>query len=300
MRATGSGAGCGEHWPLCNGQVVPRSGTAKTIIEFVHRITSGLSLIAVFVLARITYTHRQLTQAHRRVALASCILMVTEALIGAGLVLFGLVAENQSMGRAFSLALHLANTFLLLSSVTLTAYWASWKNPSINLQVSKSTWMICVLMLIACMWIGISGAVAALGDTLFPSQGIIEGIAADFSTASHFLIRLRILHPVIAVSVSCAILIFCQWIKSRTGEVTPRDTNRFSNALTLAVFAQVAIGFGNVVLLAPVWMQLVHLLMADFVWMLLNLLIASVLFSDSMSNSNEKGATLSAQVAPKE
>ena len=34
VRATGSGAGCGQHWPPCNGAVVPRSPTAETAIEF--------------------------------------------------------------------------------------------------------------------------------------------------------------------------------------------------------------------------------------------------------------------------
>ena len=37
VRASGSGAGCGNHWPLCNGQVIPVSPGWHTVIEFTHR-----------------------------------------------------------------------------------------------------------------------------------------------------------------------------------------------------------------------------------------------------------------------
>ncbi|MGH8637336.1 MAG: COX15/CtaA family protein, partial [Burkholderiales bacterium] len=50
VRATGSGAGCGAHWPLCNGVVLPRSPTIATIIELSHRVTSGIALVAVLAL----------------------------------------------------------------------------------------------------------------------------------------------------------------------------------------------------------------------------------------------------------
>ena len=50
VRASGSGAGCGSHWPLCNGEVIPQPERIATVIEFFHRITSGLALIAVLVM----------------------------------------------------------------------------------------------------------------------------------------------------------------------------------------------------------------------------------------------------------
>src|SRR5215467_12703113 len=47
VRASGSGAGCGRHWPLCNGEVVPRPTSVATVIEATHRATSGLALVGV-------------------------------------------------------------------------------------------------------------------------------------------------------------------------------------------------------------------------------------------------------------
>ena len=100
VRATGSGAGCGEHWPLCNGVVIPRDPSAATIIEFSHRLTSGLALISVVVL--LVWVWRAFKPGHpaRRGAAWTVFFMVTEAGVGAGLVLFQLVAENASMARA--------------------------------------------------------------------------------------------------------------------------------------------------------------------------------------------------------
>ncbi|MFN8454080.1 MAG: COX15/CtaA family protein [Anaerolineae bacterium] len=47
VRASGSGAGCGSHWPLCNGEVIPRTPQMETLVEFTHRLTSGLALLLV-------------------------------------------------------------------------------------------------------------------------------------------------------------------------------------------------------------------------------------------------------------
>ncbi|MGQ9832522.1 MAG: COX15/CtaA family protein [Candidatus Villigracilaceae bacterium] len=47
VRATGSGAGCGSHWLLCNGEVIPQSPSVHTLIEFTHRMMSGLALVLI-------------------------------------------------------------------------------------------------------------------------------------------------------------------------------------------------------------------------------------------------------------
>src|SRR5512139_906295 len=125
VRATGSGAGCGSHWPLCQGVVLPRAPQIETIVEFTHRLSSGLVVLLALVL--LTWAWRAYPKGHsvRLGAVMAMVFTVTEALVGAGLVLFGLVAQNQSVARAFSVDVHLVNTFLLLASLTLTALWAS-------------------------------------------------------------------------------------------------------------------------------------------------------------------------------
>ena len=134
VRATGSGAGCGAHWPLCNGEVVPHTGRLATAIEFSHRLSSGLALILIVGL--VVWAFRLYPRGHlvRRGASVSAFFLLTEALLGAGLVLFEYVAANVSVARAYWMAGHLINTFLLLAALTLTAWWASggqaarWRN----------------------------------------------------------------------------------------------------------------------------------------------------------------------------
>jgi heme A synthase len=125
VRASGSGAGCGNHWPLCRGAVIPRSPALETLVEISHRFTSGLSLI--FVIGLVFWSFQRFPRRHpvRAAAVVSLVFILTEALIGAGLVLFEYVAHNASTARAFWMSGHLINTFLLLGALALTAWWAS-------------------------------------------------------------------------------------------------------------------------------------------------------------------------------
>ncbi len=273
VRATGSGAGCGSHWPLCNGQVVPRTPQVETLIEFFHRLTSGLAFLFVVVL--LVWAFRAYPKKHRvRWTVSfSMLFMITEALVGAGLVLFELVADNASMTRAFSVAVHLLNTFLLLACLTLTASWASGGEP-VRLKRQGMRVALLGIGLVAMLVLGVSGAVTALGDTLFPSASLTEGLRQDFSPTAHFLIRLRVFHPAIAVSVALYLILVVIWLYS-----LPRNaaTKRFSLVLIVLLVVQLGAGVINVTLLAPVWMQLVHLLLADLIWITLVLLTASAL-----------------------
>jgi len=263
VRATGSGAGCGAHWPLCNGEVVPRSPSAETLVEYSHRLTSGLLLLAMVGLvvgARRVYPPRHRV---RRAAVVSLVLAIVEALIGAGLVLFELVAGDQSMARGYSMAAHLVNTFLFMAAVALTAWWGSGQPP-----LRPGRWPrvagIAAVGLGALLLVGMTGAIAALGDTLFPARSLGEGLRQDLDPTAHVFLRLRMAHPVVAVSAA-AWLLMAAWLVERL-----RDEPRVriaGRALSGLVLAQVVIGFLNLFLLAPVAMQLVHLLVADLVWL---------------------------------
>lgn len=271
VRATGSGAGCGSHWPLCNGEVVPRAPQVETMIEFAHRITSGIALVAVVVL--VLWALRVYPSGHRVrggswVVLA---LIIVEALLGAGLVLFGLVADNDSMLRAFSMVAHLINTFLLVAAMAVTAWWAS-GGRALTLQRGGAAAGLAAVGLAAILITGASGAVAALGDTLFPARTLAEGFSADLSPTSHLLLRLRVLHPLIAIVTGGYLLLMARALVRRPDSSTIAYT-----ALTVLVLLQLAAGAVNVFLLAPVWLQLVHLLLADLVWISAVVLSASAL-----------------------
>jgi cytochrome c oxidase assembly protein subunit 15 len=264
VRASGSGAGCGNHWPLCNGDVVPRAPRLETIIEFTHRMTSAVSLfatgwLAVWSVLRFPRDHRV-----RRYALLSVIFLFAEALLGAGLVLFDFVASNASAGRAFYLSLHLANTQFLLAALALTAWYSREAVPS---AARRSPRVIAVLPV--AVVVSVTGAIAALGDTLFPVRSLAEGMRQDISTASSFLLRLRILHPLLAI---LAAGYFVYTAISVLRSKPQRMTSQIALAVVVLAVAQLGAGAINITLLAPVWMQLIHLLLADLLWLSLVLL----------------------------
>jgi heme A synthase len=273
VRASGSGAGCGAHWPLCNGEVVPRARQVETLIEFAHRLSSGVSLLVVVGL--LVWAYRAYPRGHRvRLgANLSMLFIITEALVGAGLVLFGLTAENDSAARAASLAVHLVNTFLLLAALALTAWWASGGAP-VRLSGQGSLVVVFAVGLLGTIAVGAAGAVTALGDTLFPAGSLAAGLQQDFSPTAHFLLQLRVVHPVLAVIVGAYAIFAGFFAASRRPGAATRT---FARVLAAIFLAQLVVGVANVALLAPVFMQLFHLLMADAVWLTLVLASASAL-----------------------
>jgi heme A synthase len=271
VRATGSGAGCGNHWPLCNGVVVPLAPQAATLIEFGHRLTSGLSLVLVVVLAVWGFRSYAKGSPVRTGVLASLVFVVAEAVIGAGLVLFHLVTDNASIARAVSMALHLINTFLLLAALSLTAWWAS-GGARIRLRGQGIAIWGWGFAMIGTLVLGMSGAITALGDTIFPAQSLAEGFRQDFLPAAHFLLRLRVWHPLIAISVGLYLVLFALTISSLRPVPAAR---RLAWTLTALVLVQIGAGFLNVVLLAPLWLQIIHLALAASVWITLVLLGAA-------------------------
>lgn len=276
VRATGSGAGCGRHWPTCNGEVIPLQPSVKTLIEYSHRFTSGLALVTVLVL--LLWALKSYAKGHpvRKGAWASVILMITEGGLGAGLVLFELVADNASMARVWSMGLHLVNTFLLLSALALTAFWASGgKDFSFKGQGGLGHKIYTGLGLV--LIIGVTGAVTALGDTLFPPESFGAGMVADGEGGVYFLKRLRIFHPIIAVTLGLYFVYL--GMKLRRPQYGPL-TRRLAGWLIGLYALQLAIGGLNIYLRVPAWTQLVHLLFADLVWITLVLLGAAAFTED--------------------
>jgi len=263
VRATGSGAGCGQHWPTCQGEVVPRSPAFDTAIEFTHRLTSGAAFALVLVL--FIWARRAVPRGHKARAAAACSLafVALEALLGAGLVLFGWVAKDSSAGRGWAMPLHLMNTFLLLASLTLTAAWAQ-RGERAEWQLPRGTLPLAIGISIgAVLLAGVTGAVAALGDTLYPATTFGEGLRQDFEGSAQTLLRLRVLHPFAALFAS-VISVVTAWIAAPFRR--DRSVARAGSALIVLVCGQLLAGVLNLLLLAPVWLQIVHLVLADVVW----------------------------------
>jgi cytochrome c oxidase assembly protein subunit 15 len=271
VRATGSGAGCGNHWPLCNGTVMQHSASVETLIEFTHRLTSGLSLFSV--LGLLVWTYKGTVRGHlaRAAAVASVGFTVVEAILGALLVKLGLTAQSQSPLRPAYLALHLTNTLLLLAALTLAAHLLSRRKGYLRGSIRVVAPFGAIAAVVVVMIVGVTGSLAALGDTLFPASSLGQAFAQDFSATSGWLVRWRWTHPTVAFLSS----IFLIWILVRAAQRSAHWDNRGLSALVLVLLAvQYVLGVMDVFMLAPLWLQVAHLLGADVLWVALVVLTA--------------------------
>jgi heme A synthase len=274
VRITGSGAGCGQHWPSCQGEIAHLPKSVETLIELGHRVTSGLSLALVVVLAIVAFRWFARGHAVRSAALASVVFMITEALIGAALVLLALVGQNDTVMRAVVIAAHLVNTSFLLGAMTLMA-WAS-THPAPRSWRPRGSSLGLALGLLGVLVISTTGAVTALGDTLYPLEAS-AGLGARFGGA-HFLERARALHPVVAVAVSVLLLIA---LSGAAAKGAAPEVRRWALASGALLVVQLAAGVINVLLSAPAWMQVAHLWLATLVWIALVLATASALLAQA-------------------
>jgi heme A synthase len=274
VRATHSGAGCGRTWPTCQGQLLPELAGA-TSIEFTHRMASAVALLVVAVLVGLVHRRRPKAHPARRAVIWAGIAVLAEAMIGALIVLYEGVEADASVARAISVPLHLANTLALLAALTLTAWFLA-GGGRLQLKGNVRRWMLAGgIGLVA---IAITGAVTALADTLFPSASIIEAVSADFSATEHFLTRLRIIHPLLALAV-----VIVGFAVGRGREAPQRSVRR----LALLTLLQLGIGVANIVLGTPLWLQLVHLAVANVIWISYVWLTAQVLSSDEVSAATD-------------
>ncbi|MBA2736827.1 MAG: COX15/CtaA family protein [Pyrinomonadaceae bacterium] len=279
LRASKSGDGCGQHWLTCHGEIIPSAPEMKTVIEFSHRMTSSLAGIFVVILlvwAFVTWYSRKSERKSYllKAAIGSFVFIVIEGLLGAGLVLTGNTAENLTSERPFWMAAHLINTLILLAFLTLTAWFAS-GGKHLNFKAQPKVLLLLGLGVFGIFLIGMSGSVAALSSMLFPSVTLSEGIAKDFSETSHILLRLRVSHPILSITVGVFLIFLAGLVKSKARENTP--VKRWANVLTILILIQFASGAITLLTLAPIVMQLVHLLLADAVWIAFVLMSAAIL-----------------------
>ena len=255
---------------LWDGEVLPRAASTEKMIEFTHRMTSGIALLLTILLVIWACRVFQRGSRVRKAAWLSLGFMISEALLGAGLVIFGLVEDNDSVARAVVICAHLVNTLALLGFMGLTAWWAT-RPGRLNLKQPLARWL--GLSLAGVFLIGITGAIAALGDTLFPATSLADGLAADLAPGAHFLLKLRGLHPILALLVGTGLLFLGLQYKNEP----------LGKALLGVLGLQIVIGFINLGLLAPIPLQLIHLLVADILWLVLLLLCAKSLESEQKS-----------------
>ena len=289
LRASKSGDGCGQHWLTCHGEVIPSAPQLKTIIEFSHRITSALDgfiVIGLLIWAIWRWKSGKSEQNSLvlKMAAGSFVFVAIEGLLGAGLVLTGNTAETLTAARPFWMAGHLITTLILLTFLTLTAWFAS-GGQRFNFNVAPKVKLLLLVGLFGFLLVGMSGSVAALSSMIFPSETLTDGITKDFSATSNVLLRLRVSHPILSILTGVYLIFLAGWLRKQAENNL--SVGRWSNILSILILIQIGFGALTLLTLAPILMQLGHLFLADAVWISFVLLTANFL-AESNQTIGEK------------
>ena len=253
VRATGSGDGCAATWPTCKGKIIPALSDTSELIEFSHRSVSGVLLVVTLIIFAKTRKDQK-DSLVRRVTNYLTFFVIFEALIGAVIVIFEWVGLNSSLPRIIAVPIHLINTFGLLGSYAILYKILQDDLQNIKNMFNKNFLLISSLFLLS----GATGSITALADVLFPSASFVEGFLADFDRTSEVLTRLRILHPIISSTLSIVLYVYATGIRKKYNvSVKPLQT-----LILIAVFLGVINVLSNIVL--P--LSILHLAIADFLW----------------------------------
>ncbi len=290
VRVTGSGAGCGRDWPRCQGELLPLTHGLATWIEFSHRALSGLALLpGVWLLFR-AMRLRHTMPGFMRMAALSIVFLLVEALIGAGTVLAGLTGDNVSTARGLLVAFHLLNSLALMGVLALATLYSRPGQPWPPAWQGKTGLKLLMgLGLLGMLVLMFSGGIAAMGNTMFPPESLQAGLVEDFSAQSHPLIRLRLLHPFIAIAVGGWLWLTLGWT-SLTCPVA--QASRFRKLLVWVYGLQLIAGATNLALPGPVLLQLLHLGLALLAFMLWTLVTWTTLNSPLPAKAGTPGQWL--------
>lgn len=285
VRISHSGDGCGASWPLCHDQLVPlqTETVGKTWIEYLHRLTSGL--YGVVVLVQFFWGRKIFEKDHPILfwLWMSLGFMISEALLGAGLVLLGLVGNDESVGRVSIMTLHLLNSMILTASVA--SVWNFSKSSFIRSQLAFEKIKVSPKILISAfvipfLVVGATGAWAALSSTLFPSQSFIESIMKEFAPDSHFLISLRTLHPIFGTILGAGLILLLILLKPMQINEEIRQRQK---TLQYLILAQIFIGYLTMFLVSPIKLKFIHLILAHSSWIFLVLWVHSLRYQINKS-----------------
>jgi heme o synthase len=116
VRITGSGMGCGDHWPRCNGEWFPPLDL-PTMIEIGHRWAAALVSLVVAAIAAVAWFKHRHDSAVRNPASLAVIVLIVQVLLGA-------VTVKLELPPAVVIV-HLANAMVLLAVLLVTALRAS-------------------------------------------------------------------------------------------------------------------------------------------------------------------------------
>ena len=254
VRLSFSGDGCGNSWPLCENQIFPEN--IKALIEWLHRLSSGLSFVFILVLAVMAFKIYPKSHGARVFSLTSLVLILIEALIGALLVLTGLVGANQETVRVLVLAIHSVNSLLLMGALSLCYKMSLWEKRGEKITENLKLEKPLIYFVLLFPLLALTGNIASLAGQLFPSLSLSSALILDLLPSSHISLKIRPFHPLLAISFLLGLGFFA-------------FSNKSLLAPVLAVLGMVLFGFATLIFLSPLWMKLTHLVLAYSLWIFL-------------------------------
>ncbi len=262
------------NWPLCHDEWIPESDSSKTWIEWLHRASSSVFGLYILFLAFLSFKYFPKNHKIRFWSSTALIFTISEALIGAFLVLKGLTGQNTSGLRLFILNAHLLNSLFLTASIVLCLRYAV---GSVSIPFKKITSLAGFYLLIA-----FTGSTASLSNTLFPSSSLKEGWLMDFDEHSPWIVQFRLWHPAAAVLIAGAVLLYLLWnfekkdffplksfFKKQKSILYSVQDLVYSNSrllLTGLLFLGILTGAITLLTLSPLVMRMIHLLTAYLIW----------------------------------
>lgn len=275
VRASKSGDGGGAQWPLLDMSHQPINGDFGRLVEGSHRLSTGLC--GVFAIALVWMAFKNFPKGHQSRLFSSVALAFTllEGAIGAVLVLFKLVADNDSGARVGVMSFHVISTMLLVSSIALAAMSAIGRG-QVQIKGNGSILPLGIVGLLSMFGLAVSGAVAALSHTLMPVANVLAEAAKP---DSHWLLKLQPLHPYISIAVGLYVCLMAGMLANLRPSSPVKKACR---VMVVTFAAQLLMGLVNVKLAAPIWMQMVHLVLGDVLFIAMVIAMAFALKSDTV------------------
>ena len=264
VRITGSGLGCGEHWPRCNGEWFPPLDL-PTMIEIGHRWAAALVSVFVLAVAVVAWRRHRQEPALRNPALLALVLLVVQVLLGAVTVKLSL--------PPWVIITHLANAMLLLATLIVVGLRAGAPEgpapPRLEARHHAHRLVVAtaalgfVVILFGAQVANFHAGLFCLGFPL--CDGAILPPASARGT-------LHWSHRVLAyLFLGLAVMMVAR--VSRRHDSASRELRRAAGMVLAATVAQIAVGGAMVLHLLPPALRALHLLVGTLVWAALVVLV---------------------------
>lgn len=270
LRAAGLGDGCGENWPLCTGEKNPVKGSFATLIESTHRIST--TLVGLFAIIMVVWAFRYFAKGHpaKKMAVGFLVMTLFEGLVGRHLVVKGLVTDKDTVERAMWMMAHVVSIFLLLGFNVGAALSTSGIRPIQFRNQGVVGWLL-GLGFFGTFLLGVSGAISAFGHQVRPD---VEGLSERLQTGAFWASKLAIAHPIGSASIGLFMFLMCGLIQHLRPD--PFVKNACRTVIGLLAL-QMGVGLLNIFMSAPIFMQMIHLVLADLNWISLVVLATAAL-----------------------